>query len=175
MASIAFGRDSTGTFGDRCLGLYVLQYTTADAPDASTPDDAWIAIGIAENGIPCPPIPAIRHRYNFAPVEATAIRLLVPGTGIDRGACIDELEVYAEPGAVFPVDGCSGPTGPIFHRGDADADGKIDITDAVFLLEYLFLAGPEPAPPGPEARPCGPDPEASPADLGCLRYDPCGA
>jgi hypothetical protein len=32
-----------------------------------------------------------------------------------------------------------------FHRGDANADGSLDITDPVFLLSYLFLAGVQPA------------------------------
>jgi hypothetical protein len=31
-----------------------------------------------------------------------------------------------------------------FQRGNADATGIVDLTDATFLLEYLFLAGPVP-------------------------------
>jgi hypothetical protein len=33
---------------------------------------------------------------------------------------------------------------PVFLRGDADGDGKIDLGDAVLLLEYLFLGAPSP-------------------------------
>ncbi|HXJ76123.1 MAG TPA: lamin tail domain-containing protein, partial [Candidatus Dormibacteraeota bacterium] len=37
--------------------------------------------------------PSRRHRYTFAPVTATGIRLLVPATALASGTCIDELEV----------------------------------------------------------------------------------
>ncbi len=36
------------------------------------------------------------------------------------------------------------PSRPSFHRGDADGLGDLDITDAVYLLGYLYLAGPVP-------------------------------
>jgi hypothetical protein len=32
----------------------------------------------------------------------------------------------------------------LFHRGDADAGGRLDLTDAVFVLEHLFRGGVEP-------------------------------
>jgi hypothetical protein len=30
---------------------------------------------------------------------------------------------------------------PVFHRGDADGDGEINITDGVFTLNFLFHGG----------------------------------
>jgi hypothetical protein len=42
-----------------------------------------------------------------------------------------------------------GPAKPIFHRGDADGSGKIDLTDAITILNFLFLGGA--APPCSEA------------------------
>jgi hypothetical protein len=33
----------------------------------------------------------------------------------------------------------------LFHRGDPDASGSIDITDGFFVLDYLFLGGPAPS------------------------------
>jgi hypothetical protein len=39
----------------------------------------------------------------------------------------------------------AGPLGPIFHRGDASADGDVNLTDAIFILSFLFTGG---APPG---------------------------
>jgi hypothetical protein len=33
-----------------------------------------------------------------------------------------------------------------FLRGDADGDGKIDISDVIYLVNYLFIDGPEPVP-----------------------------
>jgi len=108
VSSIAFGRDNSGTYGDRCLGVYTLQYTTEDVPNEWSPDDIWITVGTIQSDPVCPPMPWVRHRYNFAPVEATGIRLLVPGTGITVGTCIDELEAYSEAGDVL-IDPCVSP------------------------------------------------------------------
>jgi hypothetical protein len=33
-----------------------------------------------------------------------------------------------------------------FIRGDANGDGKIDISDVIYLVNYLFIDGPEPVP-----------------------------
>jgi hypothetical protein len=41
------------------------------------------------------------------------------------------------------VFGGAGET-PLFRRGDADGSGKLDLTDAIFTLQFLFLGGPEP-------------------------------
>jgi hypothetical protein len=51
---------------------------------------------------------------------------------------------------------------------DADDNGRVEISDATFILQYLFLGGPEPGVPG---RPCGVDP--TPDDLGCESEPPC--
>ena len=32
----------------------------------------------------------------------------------------------------------------LFRRGDSNASGDLNITDGVFVLNYLFLGGPEP-------------------------------
>lgn len=49
--------------------------------------------------------------------------------------CIDEVVLqYGE----------DAPTDPVFHRGDADGSGEINVTDAIFKLGFLFLGGPEP-------------------------------
>ena len=36
------------------------------------------------------------------------------------------------------------PVGTQFTRGDADASGAINITDGIFILNFLFLGGPDP-------------------------------
>lgn len=41
-----------------------------------------------------------------------------------------------------------GPPGPMFQRGDANQDGKLDLSDAVCTLHYLFVGG-----DGPCVRP----------------------
>jgi hypothetical protein len=93
----AFGRDNTGSDTDRAYGLYTLQYTTVPNPDAATPDSSWTTIGTLNYGAAGGTnfsFPYKRHRYTFAPVAATGIRLRVPGIGLATGACIDELEIY---------------------------------------------------------------------------------
>ncbi len=96
-------------------------------------------------------------------------------------------------------DRCSSPT--LFLRGDANADGNQNLTDAVFVLNHLFGGGPEPTctksadandsgtvdiadpvfllnglftggPPPPVPFPeCGIDPTID--DLTCLSFEAC--
>jgi len=35
------------------------------------------------------------------------------------------------------------PDLPVFVRGDVDSDGFVDLTDAIFLIQHLYLRGPE--------------------------------
>ena len=101
VGSIAFGRDNTATFSDRTLGLYTLQYTRLASPGTGTtvtqnPDTGWANVGTLNYqnaGTGLFANPSRRHRFTFTPVDATGIRLVVPGTGIGAGTCIDELEV----------------------------------------------------------------------------------
>ncbi len=90
---------------------------------------------------------------------------------------------------------------PMFRRGDSNADGNSNLTDAVFVLSYLFSQGPAPscleaadvddagdvtltdaiqllvflfqqgAPPPPPTDACGEDPTAD--ELGCEEFAPC--
>ncbi len=101
ISGLAFGRDNLGAYTDRALGVYTLQYTRVASPGTGTsftgnPDTGWATIGTlnyqrAGGGLFANP--SRRHRFKFDPVDATGIRLLVPGTGIGGGTCIDELEV----------------------------------------------------------------------------------
>lgn len=111
--SIAFGRNNVVTgFTDRHLGLYTLQFTTVSNPDASlvtTGDDTtgWTDIGTLDYGLSDGAGTNYnktweRHRYNFDPVSASGIRLVVPQTGLNGGTAIDEIELYDVAGAVVP-------------------------------------------------------------------------
>lgn len=106
LQSIAFGRDNLGGFGDRALGSYTLQYTTAPLVDAGTPDGSWTTIGTLNYVSPGGAnfsSPPLRHRFNFDPVaNVTGVRLLVPGTGLGGGTAIDEIELYEAAGTVVP-------------------------------------------------------------------------
>ncbi|MCA9218197.1 MAG: hypothetical protein KDB27_34250 [Planctomycetales bacterium] len=117
--SIAFGRSNvlSGDNGcggfvclDRHMGLYTLQYTQVPNPSSDldfdttgNPATGWVEIGTLEYGASDGPETNYnntwqRHRYNFDPVDATGIRLIVPGTGLGGGTAIDEIELYDMPG-----------------------------------------------------------------------------
>ena len=113
--SIAFGRSNVlsgdpcgvGVCTDRVQGLYKLQYTSVANPDATTVDGDWISIGTLDYGAsegPGTNYNAIweRHRFNFNPVDATGIRLIVPASGIGAGTAIDEIELYDVAGPYVP-------------------------------------------------------------------------
>ncbi len=101
-------------------------------------------------------------------------------------------------------ESCQEPAGDLFRRGDADANGAMQLTDAVFVLLYLFSGGGEPPCmeasdadnngalqltdavyvllylfSGGDAPPApGPGecgPDTGDVDLGCGVYDSCGA
>jgi len=57
------------------------------------------------------------------------------------------------------------PTLPCLAAADANADGKIDVSDPVWILVWLFMGG-EPLPPPSE---CGISPNAGDIALGCER------
>ena len=121
--SIAFGRSNVlagdaGCGGEVCLdrwmGLYTLQYTQVSRPSnnldletTGNPTTGWVEIGTLDYGPSEGPGTNFnntwqRHRYNFTPVSATGIRLIVPGTGIGGGTAIDEIELYNQAGPYVP-------------------------------------------------------------------------
>ena len=114
--SIALGRTNlpSDPFTDRHMGLFTLQYTQVADPGsdlglATTGSAAsgWADIGTLEYG----PSTGVgtnynetwrRHRFNFDPVDATGLRLLVPGSGLAGGTAIDEIELYDIAGEFVP-------------------------------------------------------------------------
>jgi hypothetical protein len=102
-------------------------------------------------------------------------------------------------------EACATPVGgkPRFRRGDPNSDGIINITDGIYVLNFLFLGGPAPTcteaananddgsvnitdgiyvlnflflgGPAPAApgASCGSEPEETPSDLGCASYTKC--
>lgn len=122
---VAWSRDNTGLFTDRTFGEYTLQYTTAANPSAATPAEDWNTIGNIVYDEAFPDNPALRHLWEFEAVSAvTAIRVVVPQTGIGGGTNMDEIEVYGG--------------SPELIRGNCNSDDKIDISDAVCILKFLF-------------------------------------
>ena len=146
------------------------------------------------------PLSAGVHRLMVKVFDGTAdhlfrLRFQQPGTGepVCQGitVCLDPT-----PGA------CATGTARQFVRGDSDATGEMNITDAVFILNYLFLGGRQPdcldaadsdddgtlsITDGvrilgvlflgtgiiPPPNVCGPDPTAEDLELGCESFGPC--
>lgn len=90
----------------------------------------------------------------LARVDAT-----LPGGAVEslfRGDCNGDLELdVGDPVMSLFFLFVGNVTPPCIRSCDADASQAVDVSDAVFLLQYIFLRGPAPAPPGPR---CGPDP-----------------
>ena len=97
ISSVAFSRDDTGRFSDRCTGTYTVQFTTTPEPNADTPDNSWETVGTTLNPGP------LNARFCFPTVIATGVRVVIEGTANPAGGgnAIDELEVY---GADFGVE-----------------------------------------------------------------------
>jgi hypothetical protein len=110
LTNIAWSRDngnaaepgcSAGTCTDRALGVYTVQVTAVDNPDATTPqtDDpstGWATIGVVEYRYSRPPqfTSYLRHRFDVAtsdgqPIPATGLLIRVS----DGMTAIDEIEV----------------------------------------------------------------------------------
>ncbi len=51
--------------------------------------------------------------------------------------CIDKVELFFPSGEIIPEK-------PLFHRGDSNGDGALDLSDGIYVLNYLFLGGSEP-------------------------------
>jgi len=113
ISNIAWSRDNgdagEGTFTDRAVGAYRLQFTMVDAPDATTPEtgDAstgWADLGTVTYVTPTPPFftPYLRHRFDIAstgdPLDATGIRIKVSNGNLD----IDEIEINTPTSAPPP-------------------------------------------------------------------------
>ncbi|MBI4323791.1 MAG: hypothetical protein HY674_00845 [Chloroflexi bacterium] len=155
---IAFGANNAG-FNirfERYLAVYTLQYTTVAAPDATTPDTDWITLGELDYVNQAPPNGPVRHLYQFAPVNATGVRIIVNNvqgyTDFNRPA-IDELEVYpvialaetggtvasnnlAQAGKAFGKDEEGAPFGQIIKVNDGtygNSSSWVGITRPTFI------------------------------------------
>ncbi len=78
------------------------------------------------------------HTYDWTiPREAVSdqvrVRVRMDNRGTDYEDMSDENFTVVEP---IPT--------PVFKRGNADGQGALNITDGIFILNFLFLGGSEP-------------------------------
>jgi hypothetical protein len=93
---------------------------------------AWIRPG----GAP-PSADRLVQDAQIEPLEVHAEEAIVGFTaGTGSASCVIEVDEFA----LYELE----PTSLIFHRGDTNSSGSIDISDAIFVLNYLFLGGGDP-------------------------------
>ncbi|HEX9917476.1 MAG TPA: dockerin type I repeat-containing protein [candidate division Zixibacteria bacterium] len=80
--------------------------------------------------------------FKWTPVRADTLNspyvdtfMVDDGTGL---ADTSLVTIRVKPRAVIPPSG---------HEGDLDGDGKINATDVIYLINFLFKSGPAPVPP----------------------------
>jgi hypothetical protein len=100
-------------------------------------------------------------------LEATATEIPPPELVIFRGDCSPDLNIdLSDAVALLNFLFISPEVPACLAACDVDASGSLNITDGIFILQYLFLAGS--APPDPGAH-CGPVPGTG--ELECAHTD----
>lgn len=94
IGSIALGRDNLGGFTDRVPASYLIEINRPSM-------GGWSVLGSIDPSVS--PSPAVRNLYNLStPVSDVTSLLITVRTGIEFGAAIDELEVYATAATAIP-------------------------------------------------------------------------
>ncbi|MGQ9588819.1 MAG: dockerin type I repeat-containing protein [Planctomycetota bacterium] len=185
----------------REIVLDALQAAQAKIAGFWAVDDTAVSVRLNDQVLPIPPAAGFTGPTYFPPdaglgyfregVNVLSFEIQNGGAaGNPTGLRIDAAIVAGEGG------------GQQFRRADANADGSVNITDGIFVLNYLFLGGPAPPcveaadpnddgsvnitdgiyilnflflggpAPSPPQEDCGLDPPGSP-DLGCESFPPC--
>jgi len=154
ISSIAWGRDNgdtttEGTFTDRGIDTYTLQYTQVPSPDTNTVDtgDAatgWQTFGTVQYTADAADgsfISYLRHRFEVdqagSPISATGLRIKVANGLTD----IDEIEV--NPQAAPPPAEPQEPTAPIVLTPQFGYEISYDGNDGDFNNPQLGAAPPD--------------------------------
>ena len=89
---------------------------------------------------------------NLAVGEADTIQLQFGSAELDSGYYKSNIEVHSndpDPGdnpLVIPAELWVGGGGPTYVCGDADGNELVNISDAIYLIDYIFTGGPAPDP-----------------------------
>jgi len=149
-----FNQDLDGNMVYAVTYVKVDTETTVDIGIAS--DDSF---HVLVNGVsPVDGAQSIARGYDAANVVQNVIQdvVLVPGCNIimvkvfegggGHGFRLRLQDDFGTPliPEIFTDPTCPSGGGAGFRRGDSNASGDLNITDGVFVLNYLFLGGPEP-------------------------------
>ena len=145
-------QEESGQVKPDCLGCGVFARVGFDdklppAGDGIEPDPQFV--NMDEDGLPtgaCPSSPILEVSEGYVRVH-----LLQGNANVGPGSKNNGTAVDANGGdivlfEVWRLDDCPGgkEPGPLFRRGDSDTNGRLELTDSVFVLNFLFLGGPAP-------------------------------
>ena len=103
-------------------------------------------------------------KQNFGDVFPSVVRQIIETCGAQRGICVD----IGSGTAMLSIELVRMTKLTVHALEKAPAmlrQGVVNITDAIYTYNFLFLGGPAPPAPYPS---CGADPTAD--DLTCLEY-----
>jgi hypothetical protein len=130
------------------LGSILWDNRHPDLDDISVPESASVTYSCVEGGAPGQG--NISTDPLFVASDEGNYRLQDGSPAIDAaeasGAPGRDLDGNLRPCGVGPdmgayEQGACGGTGTPFRRGDANADGRTDLSDAVYVLNHLFVGG----------------------------------
>ncbi|MBI4603816.1 MAG: hypothetical protein HY721_17815 [Planctomycetes bacterium] len=90
--------------------------------------------GVLRSGTPDARTARFESRYHHVRVDVDGARLRLEAVD-RRGLVIDGMT----------LEKTVAPPPPVFHRGDADPNGALQLTDAIRVLTFLFLGGDAPS------------------------------
>ncbi len=98
---------------------------------------------------------------------------VVPEAVFTRGDCNFDKEVDIADAQTTLSQQFQGFDVPCLDACDANDDGRINLADTVFLLNFLFDSGLEPPEPGPETEPEEQGPDPTDDELDCAAGGAC--
>lgn len=125
------------------LGCAVVEASLVDSDPAFVTEgvyrfDRYASRGVGGSSVSMPDFVVVEPDYRLRP-ESPAI-----DSGGFEGAPTIDLDGAARPcgdgydSGAYEAGGCAAPVVP-FRRGDVNTDARLDISDGIFLLEYLFF------------------------------------
>ena len=88
--------------------------------------------------------PVLQVASGIKATTCTIDEALTPGEYRWRVVALNDLHPTAERGTPSKIARLRVVQGPLFRRGDSDGSGSIEVTDAIFMLYFLFLGGGKP-------------------------------
>ncbi|MDO8559965.1 MAG: S8 family serine peptidase, partial [bacterium] len=135
---------SSGTFNVRGPCLFIDEQTP-DVPTA--PNESYVRSQGTSQAAPMVTGAAALVLQKNPTLTPDAVKNVLLATAADDPAVSPASEGAGRVNVVAAIQATQSPAvpAPRFRRGDADSNSRVELTDAVFTLEYLFIAG-KPAP-----------------------------